>query len=135
MALQNEIASRLYKFLTNLKQEGILFASAARTTTQTSTDVTVTSGKGVVVTLDVTAGTSLSLVTTIQRKDPASGKYVTILTSAAVTGVSTNTYKVHPGITAVANLTVNDCLTGTFRVVVTSGNANEATYSVGYSIV
>jgi len=133
--LQNEIAAKLCLFLKNLKQEGVLFESAAKTTTQTSVDVSVVSGSGVVVVVDVTAGTSLSLVTTIQRKDPASGKYVTIFTSAAVTGVSTNTYKVHPGITAVANLTVNDCLTGTFRVVVTAGNTNSATYTVGYSIV
>ena len=135
MPLQNDIAARLLNFLKSNKQEGILFDSAARTTTQTSDGVSINSGNGVVVVLDVTAGTSLSLVTTIERKDPASGKYVTILASTAVTGASTNTYKVFPGATAATNLTVNDCLTGTFRVVVTAGNANSATYSVGYSIV
>ena len=133
--LQNDIAARLTKYFKDLKQEGVLFASAARTATVTSDDVSVVSGSGVVVVLDVTAGATLSLVTTIQRKDQASGKYVTVFTSAAVTGVSTNTYKIHPGITAVANLTVNDVLTGTFRVVVTHGNATSCTYTVGYSIV
>lgn len=117
-----------------IKKEGVVFPSAARTTTQTSDDISATAGQGVVVVFDVTAGSTLSLVLTIQRKDVASGKYVTLLTGAAVTGVSTNTYKVYPGLTAATNLTVNDIITGTFRVVVTAGNATSATYSVGYAI-
>lgn len=133
--LQNDLAARLHGYLKNAKQEGVLLSSIARTATATSSDVSVVSGTGLVVVLDVTVGALLDLITTIQRKDIASGKYVTILTSAAVTGVSTNTYKVYPGIAAVANLTVNDVLTGTFRVVVTHGNATSCTYTVGYSIV
>lgn len=132
--LQNTIASMLHNFIRDYKKEGVVFPSAERTTTQTSSDISATAGQGVVVVFDVTAGSTLSLVLTIQRKDVASGKYVTVLTSATVTGVSTNTYKVYPGLTAATNLTVNDIITGTFRVVVTTGNATSATYSVGYAI-
>jgi len=131
----NDIAARMVKYYRDLKKEGTLLPSVARTATATSDDVTISSGTGVVITLDVTAGATLSLTTVIQRKDPASGKYVTLLTSAAVTGVSTNTYKVHPDLTAVTNLVANDVLTGTFRVVVTHGNATSCTYTVGYSVV
>jgi hypothetical protein len=133
--LQNTIAALLHNFIKDYKKEGTVFASAARTATVTSADITATAGQGVVVVLDVTAGSTLSLTVAIQRKDVASGKYVTVLTGAAVTGVSTNTYKVYPGLTAAANLTVNDVITGTFRVVVTHGNATSATYSVGYALV
>lgn len=131
----NDLIARMTKFYRDLKQEGVLLPSIARTATTTSADVSVSSGTGLVVVLDVTAGSVLLLTLAIQRKDPASGKYVTILTSASVTGVSTNTYKVHPDLAAVANLTVNDVLAGTFRVVVTHGNATSCTYTVGYSIV
>lgn len=132
--LQNTIAALLHNFIKDSKKEGVVFASGERTTTQTSSDITITNGTGLVVVLDVTAGATLSLTVDIQRKDVASGKYVTLLTSAAVTGVSTNTYKVGLGLTAATNLTVNDLVTGTFRVVVTHGNATATTYSVGYAI-
>jgi len=85
--------------------------------------------------LDVTAGSSLSLVLTLDGKDLNSGKFVNILTGAAVTGVSTNTYTVFPGATAVTNLTVNDIIARLFRIVVTAGNATSATYSLSYSLV
>ena len=133
--IPDALSKKLIRLLNDTKKEGILFASAVRTTTQTSEGISAYNGVGVVVVLDVTNVNTSSLVLKIQRKDPASGKYIDVLTSGAVTTVSTNTYKVYPGLTAATNLTVNDIITGTFRVVVTHGNANNTTYSVGYSIV
>lgn len=113
-----------------------LLASASRTTTQTSADLTNATCRGIVVTLDmtvVTAGPSVTL--TINYKDPASGKYINLLTGAAVATVSTNTYRIYPGLTPVANATVSDVLPRTFQIVVTANNANAGTYSVGYNLI
>lgn len=111
-----------------------ILASAARTTTQTGSDQSNNSGRGIRVVLDMTnvaAGPSVTL--SIEAKDNASGKYVALLTGAAVTTVSTNVYVVYPGLTPVAGLVVSDALPRTWRVTVTANNANSGTYSVGAS--
>jgi hypothetical protein len=115
---------------------GTALASAARTTTTASGDISNPDGRGVWVVLDLTAfTTAASLTLSIQGKDPASGKYVTLFTSAAVTTVSTNAYVVYPGITETANVDASVPVPKTFRVNVVHGNANSTTYSVGYSTV
>lgn len=115
--------------------EGVILASGARTTTQTSADLYNADARGVTVWLDVTAGSTLLLTLTIEGKDPASGKYVVLLSGASVTGVSTNMYTVHPAITETANIDAAVCVPFTWRVKVTHNNANSATYSVGYSLL
>lgn len=112
-----------------------ILASGARTTTQTSADQTNPNHRGIKIVLDVTAGTGLSLVLTLDDKDLNSGKYSNILTSAAITGVSTSVFRVFPGATAISNLTVNDIIARLFRIVITAGNATSATYSVSYSLI
>lgn len=112
-----------------------ILASGARTTTQTSADQTNPNHRGIKIVLDVTAGTGLSLVLTLDGKDLNSSKYYNILTSAAITGVSTTVFTVFPGATAAANLTVNDIIARLFRTVVTPGNATSATYSLSYSLL
>lgn len=72
-----------------------------------------------------------SLVLTVKGADTTSGQSVTLLTGAAVTSISTNTYRLYPGLTAVANATVSDVLPKTFSVRVTAGNVSSTTYSVG----
>lgn len=116
-------------------QDGIILASAARTTTQTSADLYNADARGVIVFFNVTAGAVLSLTVTIQGKDPASGTYYTLLSGAAETGVIARNYTVHPAITETANVDAAVVLPFTWRVVVTVGNATSATYSVGYSLV
>jgi len=133
--LQNDIAVKLNNWLKNRNESTTLLTSAVRTTTQTSADLSNKGALGIVVTLDVTNVNTSSIVLTIQRKDQASGKYVTILTGAAVTAISTNTYKVYPGLTAAANLTVSDLIGDTFKIVVTVGNANNTTYTLGYTLI
>ena len=111
--------------------ELIVLASDERTTTQTQADQTNLVHRGVRVVLDVTAAGTASLVLTIEAKDPASGKYVAILTGTAVTTSVTTTYLCYPSAVPVAGLAVSDSLPLTWRIVVTAGNANAATYSVG----
>lgn len=133
--MTNQLQAVFHNWLSNANQEGVAFASAARTATVSSADITNYQGTGITVVLDVTAkGTAPSITLKIQVKDPASGKYVDVLTSAAVTTVSTNTYRVYPGLTAAANVTVNGIIGKTFRITMTHSNADSITYSVGYSI-
>ena len=86
--------------------------------------------------IDVTAISATPSVTfTIQGKDDLSGKYYTILASAAITGTGTTVLRVYPGLTAAANLTANDVLPGTWRLITTHGDADSITYSVGASLI
>jgi hypothetical protein len=112
----------------------IVLASAARTTTQTQADQTNTAARGIRVVLDMTVVTASPSVTLeIDAKDTASGKYVSLLTGAAVTTISTNVYEIHPDLTAAANSIAKDILPHTWRIKVVANNANSGTYSVGAS--
>jgi hypothetical protein len=112
-----------------------LLSSLARTTTQTSADQTNFNHTKLVVVLDVTAGTTPALTVTINGKDAASGKYYNLLTGASVSTVSTNIYTIAIGLTPVANTTVSAFIPRLFQIVVSAGNGNSITYSVGYSLV
>lgn len=111
-----------------------LLASAARTTTQTSADITTYNASQLIVTLDMTAVGTGSVTVTINGKDAASGKYSLLLSGAAVTTNSTNVYRVGIGNTVTANVSANLALPRTIQIVVTANNANSATYSVGYAL-
>jgi hypothetical protein len=116
-------------------QNVVLFPSAARTATITSENLLNQYGREIDVVLDVTAVvTTPSLVLTIDYLDAASGKYVNLLTGAAVATVSTNRYRVHPNIANVTNLVAQAQLPRVFRIVVTAADDKSATYSVGYRI-
>lgn len=113
-------------------EELTVLAAAARTTTTASGTQTNYNGKGVNVFVDVTAvGTAPSITVAIQGLDPVSGKWVTLLTSAAITTVSTTLLRVYPGIAAAANTKADEVLPRRWRVNVTHGNADSITYSVG----
>jgi hypothetical protein len=117
-------------------QDLSVLVSAARTTTQTGSDLVNYNGRGtLVVVLDMTVVGTGSVTLSIEGKDVVSGKYYTILTGAAVITDSTNVYRVGVGLTPVANATVSDFIPRTFRVNVTANNANAATYSVGASLI
>jgi hypothetical protein len=66
-------------------------------------------------------GTNPTATFTIQGKDPVGGGYYTILASAALTTAATTVYKVYPGLTAAANVTVSDILPRVWRVIVVTG--------------
>jgi hypothetical protein len=108
-----------------------VFASAARTATEASADFLNSESAGAVVVIDVTAVTSTpSTVFTLQGKDQLSGKYYTIIASAALAATGTVVLRVYPGLTAAANLTVSDVLPHCWRVNAVHGNANSMTYTV-----
>lgn len=111
-----------------------LLASAARTTTQTSADLVNYNAKALQVVLDMTTVGTGSVTVSIDMKDTASGKYINLLTGAAITTNSTNRYRVGPNLAAVANSVAQDYMPRVFRIVVTANNANSATYSVGYHL-
>lgn len=119
--------------IANGNQDNVtLLASAAQTTTQTIDNIKAPPGaRGVTIVVDTTVNAvACSNVVTINAKDPVSGKTNTLLTSAAITGVSTRFLTCYPGATTAANVTVSFPISPTYQVVVTAGNSNSATYSV-----
>lgn len=117
-------------------EEATLLASGARTTTQTSADLVNYNGLGaLIVVLDVTSAGTGSVTVSIDGKDAASGKYINLLTGAAVTTNSTNRYRIGPNLAASANAIAQDYVPRIFRIVVTANNANAMTYSVGYQLI
>ncbi len=115
------------------------YASAARTATPSGAAVVSmeTDGRrGMHVIIDVTAVTATpSVVPTIDALDPISGKWYTLLTGAAITATGTTVLKIYPGIAAQANAAASDVVPGTFRVVMTHGDADSITYSVAVRLV
>lgn len=117
-------------------EEATLLASAARTTTQTSADITNYNGMtALIVVLDMTNVGTGDVTVTIEGKDSASGKYYTLLAGTNITSNSTNRYRVGPNLAAATNSVAQDYLPRVFRIVVTANNANSATYSVGYNLI
>lgn len=116
-------------------EQGAILASAARTATPTAgADTTNYNARALKVWVNVTAtATTPSITVDIQEKDPVSGAYRSILISAAITGVGLTLLQVGPELTAAANLVAKEYLPRTWRVVVTHGDADSITYSVGYA--
>jgi hypothetical protein len=113
-----------------------VYASAARTATPTA--VTLPAGRYnyLNLTIDATAVTATpSVVVTVDALDPVSGKYYNLLTSAAITAISTTVLRIGPTLTAVANLAANASLPDTIRVTMTHGDADSITYSVGAALM
>ncbi len=109
-----------------------LFASAARTTTQTSRDIVNPGFSWIDVTMDTTVFGTGSVTLTINYKDVASGKYILLLSGAAVVSTVTNTYTVGPTSAVSANVSAARHLPDVLQIVCTANNANTQTYSVGY---
>jgi hypothetical protein len=113
-----------------------LVAQGAQTTA--SSDQVNTIGRGLHLTIDVTAitGTTPTITVTVQGKDVASGKYYTILASAAISTVSTTVLRVYPGLTAAANLVASDIMPKTWRISYTiAGTTPSVTATIGACIV
>ena len=100
--------------------------------TPTAVEVTDDFVQGIQLVIDLTAiSATPSVVPTIDGKDPLSGEFYNILTGAAITTTGTTVLRVHPEIPAAANLTAQDFLPETYRVVMTHGDADSITYTVG----
>jgi hypothetical protein len=93
------------------------------------------SGAGVKLVIDITAvaGTTPTLTFVIEYKDPASGKYIPLLTSAALGAVATTELFIYPGAAVVANLSASNILPKTWRVRWTIGGTGgpSITASIG----
>lgn len=116
-------------------QDMTLITATAATTSRGSGDLVNYDGRGVKVALNVTAAGSGSITVSVQGKDAASGAYYTLLAGAAVTGNGLTLYTVHPAVAAVANVSANDVLPHTWRVLVTANNANPVSYTVGAALL
>lgn len=80
-------------------------------------------GAGVKVVVDITAvaGTAPTLTLVIEYKDPASGKYITLLTSAALGSIATTELTVYPGAAVTANVSASNYVPKTWRARWTVG--------------
>lgn len=129
--------------------EATLLASAARTATTNSPDQTNYNGRGVVVTLDVTAtpNNAETLTVAIQSKGPVSGKYVTISAFTALVAsalgatptTATFVFSLYPGVAETAAVGNHEAqalvLPRTWRVLVTHSAGGSWTYTVGAATV
>lgn len=103
----------------------VLTAASASTN---GADIDNLSSSGAHMVIDITAitGTTPTATFTLQGKDAVSGKYYTILASAALNATGTTVLKVGPALTAAANLVANDILPPVLRVIVTIGGTTPA---------
>jgi hypothetical protein len=84
----------------------------------------------------MTVATTTSVVINIQGKDAASGKYYTLLSSAAITTAITTVLTLYPGAPSTANVSSPQVLPRTWRVqAVVTGGGSAATATVGASVI
>jgi hypothetical protein len=83
----------------------------------------------------VQSGAGNTLTVNIEGFDPASGKWVTLLTSAGLVAVATTQLHVSPYMTASANVVAQLSLPEVIRVrPVKSGTTTTLTYSIGIHV-
>jgi len=114
-------------------------ASAARTATTSSSDLTNFNAVGVYIFFSITAVPGVHTVTlTVTAKDPIAGTYETLLTGSAESTTATKCYLLYPGAGAAANGVdvVNAFpIPRTWRVTVTHSAGSSFTYSVGIAYI
>lgn len=109
-----------------------ILPSAARTATNTSPSFSAASYTATTFIIEVTAlALTPSITITVEGLDPVSGAFYPILVSAAITTVSTNTIRVGKDFAAVTNVAANEHLPATYRLVITHGDTDSITYSIG----
>lgn len=117
-----------YRALTTLQDNVSLITHSAASVGVTGGDQVNPSFKGLHVVVDITTitGTTPTLTVTVEGKDPVSGKYYTLLASAALNATGTTVLRIYPGLTASTNVTANDVLPRTWRVRSTIGGTGPA---------
>ena len=107
------------------------YASTARTATPAVISTDDDHVLGVQVVIDVTASAATpSVVPTIDGFDPLSDSWYNLLTGSAITGAGTTVLRIHPQLTAAANLTAKDFIPKKYRIVMTHADTDSITYSV-----
>lgn len=117
---------------------GALVTLTAAAAGLTTADQTNAYGSSLKLVVDITGltGTTPTLTVVVQGKDTASGKYYNILSSTALAAVGTTVLTIGPGLPTTANLSANDVLPRTWRVVTTVGGTTPAvTATVGASVI
>lgn len=110
----------------------VLLPSVARTATPTAFEHDGDDYTGVNVIIDVSAASATpSVVVTIEGFDVASGTWVSLLASAAITGISKTVMTVSPDGGTVANVSRQMRLPRRWRVQPTHADADSITYSIG----
>lgn len=115
-----------------------VLGSAARTATPTVDQFNIEHGSvtGLVCVIDVTAiAATPSVVFTLQGYDPVSTKVWTLLVSAAIVATGTTVLRVHPQLTASANLIAKDIVPDAFTLTAVHGDADSITYTVAVHVV
>ena len=121
----------------NIDTAALLTYAAAAAGTN-GADQTNYNARGVKLVVDITAisGAGATLTVTVQGRDAASGKYYTILASAALAAVATTTLEIYPSIIAAANVTAGVTLPRVWRVIATiAGTTPAVTATVGASVI
>ena len=115
----------------------VLTLTAQAAATVNGADQVNLTSAGIKLVVDITAITGGAPTTTIkvQGKDPVSGKYYDLLTSTALAAVATTVLTIRPAATAAANLTVNDALPASWRVIATVAGAGAVTATVAGSLL
>jgi hypothetical protein len=115
-----------------MKENKVIFASAARTATPTPATITSEYTQGLFF-INVTAVTDTpSVVFTISGEAPNGSTLYTILVSAAITGTGLTVLRVSPHLTAAANHIAKDILPSALRVAPVHADADSITYSMHY---
>jgi len=119
---------------TEMGQPVVVYPSLARTATPTPEVVIAPKGaQGLILFVNAIAiSATPSVVFNIDIYDPVGAAAVpgVILASTAVTAISTRVLRVHPQLTASANLIAKDMVPGAFRVNPVHGDADSITYYV-----
>lgn len=111
-----------------------ILKSGSRTTTQTGA-TQAQYNAGVLVIVDITIIGTGSITASIEGYDHTSGKWYTILASAALVGNGTTVLGAYPGAGFTANSRYDIHLPLNWRVTITANNANAVTYSVGAELL
>ena len=86
--------------------------------------------RSIVVIINVTSGAAGNVDVRVEGKD-ANGAYYTIIQSLTISGVSQTKLIVCPGAPSTPNVSANEPLPETWRVVAEHHNANLLNYSIG----
>lgn len=113
----------------------VAIASAARTAAINSADLVNHNAGAILVTIDITAVAVATTLTVAIKYKNLTGKYVTLLISAALAGVGVYSLQVGRGLPDTTNLSANKVIPRNWRVEVTPSDANSVTYSVDFDYV
>lgn len=114
------------------KQSQTLVVSAARTATVVSALFSAEEVICTDITIDVTAVSATPTITVkVEGKDPLSGAFYTILTSAGLTATGTVVLRIGKDIIAAANVAANAMLPSEYRITSTHTDGDSITYSIG----